>query len=81
MHIIDIHTHIYPDKIAQKASNATADFYELPPSMDGTIQTLLEHGGAAGIDHFIVQSVATTPKQVSATSKNACRISSICSGV
>ena len=63
--IIDSHCHIYPDKIAQKASNATADFYELPPSMDGTIGTLIEHGTAVGIDHFIVQSVATTPKQVS----------------
>ncbi|MBO5700811.1 MAG: amidohydrolase [Clostridia bacterium] len=63
--IIDSHCHIYPDKIAQKASDATADFYELPPSMDGKISTLLEHGARAGIDHFIVQSVATTPKQVS----------------
>ena len=63
--IIDSHCHIYPDKIAQKASDATARFYDLPPSMDGTISTLLEHGTAAGIDHFIVQSVATTPKQVS----------------
>ena len=67
--IIDSHCHIYPDKIAQKASNATADVYELPPSMDGTIKTLIEHGGAAGIDHFIVQSVATTPKQVSSINK------------
>ena len=63
--IIDSHCHIYPDKIAEKASNATADFYDLPPSLDGKISTLLEHGIAAGIDHFIVQSVATTPKQVS----------------
>ena len=63
--IIDSHCHIYPDKIAQKASDATADFYELPPSLDGRISTLLEHGERAGIDHFIVQPVATTPKQVS----------------
>ena len=63
--IIDSHCHIYPDKIAEKASNATADFYELPPSLDGKISTLLEHGERAGIEHFIVQSVATTPKQVS----------------
>jgi predicted TIM-barrel fold metal-dependent hydrolase len=63
--IIDSHCHIYPDKIAEKASNATADFYELPPSLDGKISTLLEHGEKAGIEHFIVQSVATTPKQVS----------------
>lgn len=63
--IIDSHCHIYPDKIAQKASDATGHFYDLPASMDGTISTLIEHGTAAGIDHFIVQSVATTPKQVS----------------
>ena len=63
--IIDSHCHIYPDKIAQKASDATATFYELPPSLDGKISTLLEHGERAGIEHFVVQSVATTPKQVS----------------
>lgn len=63
--IIDSHCHVYPDKIAQKASDATATFYELPPSLDGRISTLLEHGERAGIEHFIVQSVATTPKQVS----------------
>ena len=63
--IIDAHCHIYPDKIAQKASDATGNFYDLPSSLDGKISTLLEHGKNAGIEHFIVQSVATTPKQVS----------------
>ena len=63
--IIDSHCHIYPDKIAQKASDATATFYELAPSLDGKISTLLAHGANAGIEHFVVQSVATTPKQVS----------------
>ena len=63
--IIDSHCHIYPDKIAQKASEATGHFYDLPASLDGKISTLLEHGERAGIEHFVVQSVATTPKQVS----------------
>ena len=63
--IIDSHCHIYPDKIAEKASANTGHFYELPSSLDGKISTLLEHGKKAGIEHFIVQSVATTPKQVS----------------
>lgn len=63
--IIDAHCHIYPDKIAQKASDATGHFYDIPSSLDGRISTLLEHGGAAGIEHFVVQSVATTQKQVS----------------
>lgn len=63
--IIDAHCHIYPDKIAQKASDSTGNFYQIPSLLDGKISTLLEHGKKAGIEHFIVQSVATTPKQVS----------------
>ena len=63
--IIDSHCHIYPDKIAEKAAAGTGNFYSLQPYYDGKIDTLLEHGAWAGIDHFIVQSVATTPRQVS----------------
>ncbi|MBR5539606.1 MAG: amidohydrolase [Clostridia bacterium] len=63
--IIDAHCHIYPDKIAEKASESTGIFYHLEASLDGKISTLLKHGEKAGINHFIVQSVATTPKQVS----------------
>lgn len=63
--IIDAHCHIYPDKIAQKASDSTGTFYNIPSLLDGKISTLLEHGEKAGFTHFIVQSVATTPKQVS----------------
>ena len=63
--IIDSHCHIYPDKIAEKASASTSEFYKMPSLFDGKISTLLERGGAAGIDHFIVQSVATNPNQVS----------------
>ncbi len=63
--IIDAHCHIYPDKIAQKASDSTGNFYHIPSLLDGKISTLLEHGEKAGFDHYIVQSVATTPKQVS----------------
>ncbi len=63
--IIDAHCHIYPDKIAQKASDSTGNFYDIPSLLDGKISTLLEKGATANIEHFIVQSVATTPKQVS----------------
>lgn len=67
--IIDAHCHIYPDKIAEKASASTGTFYDIPSSLDGKISTLLEHGEKAGIDHFIVQSVATTPHQVSSINR------------
>lgn len=64
--IIDAHCHIYPDKIAEKAATATCDFYEgLGSTLNGTVSTLLKEAEIAGIEHCIVQSVATTPKQVS----------------
>ena len=68
--IIDAHCHIYPDKIAEKAAMATCDFYEgLGSTLDGTVSTLLKEADIAGIGHCIVQSVATTPKQVSSINK------------
>lgn len=64
MKIIDTHCHIYPDKIARKASEATATFYHIPAGEDGTVSVLLERGKRAGIDRYVVNSVATTPAQV-----------------
>lgn len=64
MRIVDFHAHIFPDKIARKASLAIGDFYGLPMSFDGTVNTLLELGGKSGIDTFVVHSVATVPQQV-----------------
>lgn len=63
--IIDIHAHIFPDKIALKAADSIEKFYEIVPmSGDGTVDTLLRFGDEAGIDKFVVHSVATTPAQV-----------------
>ena len=62
--IIDSHVHIYPDKIAHKASRGIGDFYGLDMSLDGTVGTLLKIGDAAGVDRFLVHSAATTPHQV-----------------
>ncbi len=68
MHIIDIHTHIYPDKIAQKATESVRDFYELEGSieMNGTVKMLLEQGDHAGIQEFVVLPVSNTPNRVHA---------------
>ena len=64
-HIIDAHCHVYPDRIARKASDSTSEFYHMPSLYDGKISTLLTEGTRAGIGHFVIQSVATTPHQVS----------------
>lgn len=65
--IIDTHAHIFPDKIAQKASDGISAFYGgMKVGYDGTLGALIEEGTAAGVDRFIVQSVATVPSQVRA---------------
>ena len=62
--IIDAHCHVYPDKIADKAVEAIGKFYDLPMYYDGRYSTLVESGEKIGIKHYVVFSVATTPKQV-----------------
>ena len=62
--IIDAHCHIYPDMIAERAVEGTGHFYHMPMRLDGRVSTLLREGAAAGVDHFVVQSVATKPSQV-----------------
>lgn len=63
--IIDAHAHIFPDKIAEKATEGISGFYDgMKMDSHGTVGELLEKGAAAGVDRFIVQSVATVPEQV-----------------
>lgn len=62
--IIDAHAHIFPDKIVDKAAEGIGGFYNITAKYDGTLGTLLEQGSAAGVDKFLVQSVATVPEQV-----------------
>ncbi len=62
--IIDTHTHIYPDKIAERAVKGIGDFYEITIQCPGTVQGLLDVHKRAGVDKALVCSVATKPEQV-----------------
>ncbi len=65
MEIINAHAHIYPEKIAQKATDTIGVFYDIKMEMPaGTAERLIEDGRAAGISRYVVHSVATTPHQV-----------------
>ena len=65
MEIIDAHAHIYPDKIAQKATEAIGRFYDIHMEIpDGTAELLTKDGKRAGVSRFVVHSVATTAHQV-----------------
>ena len=64
MPIIDSHCHIYPTKIAARAVEGIRNFYDMDLGGNGTVEALLSEGKKAGVTHFLVHSVSTTPKQV-----------------
>lgn len=68
MQIIDIHTHIYPSKIALKATDSVRDFYQIRGSgnMDGTVELLRQRGAQAGISQYTILPVSNTPDRVRA---------------
>ncbi len=64
MEIIDFHTHIYPLKIAEKATQSTCDFYGISTDLTGTAESLLDEGKKAGISRFVLLPVAVKPEQL-----------------
>lgn len=64
MKVFDFHTHIYPDKIAEKATQSVRDFYDLKSDLVGTSDALLKEGEEAGISKFLILPVAIRPDQV-----------------
>ncbi len=61
--IIDCHCHVYPDKIAEKASKSIGDFYSLPMAYKGSASEMIAARESAGITHSVIFSVATKPSQ------------------
>ena len=64
MRIADCHAHIFPDKIAPKASAAIGDFYDKPSNHDATFDILSQQEAAADIEYFLASSSATVEAQV-----------------
>lgn len=62
--VINAHCHIYPKKIASHAVMGIKTFYNLNMSLNGTVDDLIRDGKKVGVTHYLVHSVATTPKQV-----------------
>ena len=61
--IIDFHTHIFPDKVAAAAIPKLASVINISPSMDGTIQGLLDSMDRAKVDTSVILPVITDPHQ------------------
>lgn len=66
MTVIDVHAHIYPEKIAERAVDAVGEFYLVDMYGKGTATHLLESQKRAPISRFVVHSVATSTHAVTA---------------
>jgi hypothetical protein len=62
--IIDFHAHIYPEKIAAKATHTVSEFYDTTSAWTGLVSELLESGANIGVNWYVVHSTATKPEQV-----------------
>ena len=67
---IDVHAHIYPDKIADAATESIGDFYQADmQGSTGSTQQLFKMAQDTPISHFIVHSVAVKAKNVASINK------------
>lgn len=61
--IIDAHAHIFPEKIAETATDSIGNFYHIPMNNMGMSDKLIEAGSKIGVNLYLVCSTATTPRQ------------------
>ena len=62
--VVDAHAHIFPKKIAEKATHSIGNFYNLEMLHTGTPSLLVESGKKIGTVKYLVSSTATKPEQV-----------------
>jgi hypothetical protein len=63
MRIIDVHTHAFPDSLAERAMPALEKEGNVKAVLDGKVGSLLASMDAAGIEASVVASIATRPQQ------------------
>ncbi len=69
--IIDFHTHIFPDKLADKAIAKLSAIGGIPAHSDGKADSLVKSMQENGIDKSVVLNVATNAEQVDNVNKFA----------
>ncbi len=72
--IIDFHTHIFPDFLAQKAIHKLEKMTYTKAFVDGTLEGLQESMEEAKVDLSVLLPVATSPKQVVTCNNGAIEI-------
>ncbi len=64
MRIIDSHTHVFPDHLAEHALSSLSRQGGISPFLNGTADALTASMQEAGITYSIVLPVATSPTSV-----------------
>ncbi len=62
--VIDVHTHIWPEKLADRAVNHVGDYYSYEMHGKGTLSDLIQSTKEAGVDRFVIHSSALKASQV-----------------
>lgn len=62
--IIDMHAHIFPEKIAEKAVESISNYYGVTMAKKGTVKDLIVNGSRINVYKYLVHSTATKVEQV-----------------
>ncbi|MFC1614587.1 amidohydrolase family protein [Gemmatimonadota bacterium] len=69
MRIVDCHTHIFPDQVAEKAIPKMVEHSGHKAFTDGTLKGLIDSMDSAGIEKSIALPVVTNPGKVSSVNR------------
>lgn len=75
--IIDFHTHIFPDKIAQRTIALLSEKGDMTAFSDGTVNGLLSEMEKAGVDISVTLPVMTNPAQFDSINRYAAEINEL----
>ncbi len=64
MKIFDAHVHVFPEKIAEKATKATGDYYKVKMYSVGNVENIKKEMKEGKITRCLIHSTATKPEQV-----------------
>jgi predicted TIM-barrel fold metal-dependent hydrolase len=78
--IIDFHTHVFPDKIADKTIKLLSEKGGIPPFSDGTVNGLVDKMKKANTDISVTLPVLTSPSQFDSVNRFAAEINTAFSG-
>ncbi len=75
--IIDFHTHVFPDKVAERAVSSMVANGNFTPHTNGTVSGLRSSMADGGVDASVVLPVVTSPRQFDSVNRFAAEINGV----